>query len=64
LLPLAARFLTPNGICLFLKGATVEDELTAAERDWAFTAARFRSETSQEGVVLRISLLRRKGAIG
>jgi 16S rRNA (guanine527-N7)-methyltransferase len=63
LLPLAARFLMPDGICLFLKGATVEDELMAAERDWALTAERFRSETSSEGVVLRISLLRRKGTI-
>jgi 16S rRNA (guanine527-N7)-methyltransferase len=63
LLPLAARLLTPDGICLFLKGTTVGDELTAAEQDWAFTAERIRSETSPAGVVLRISLLRRKTAI-
>jgi 16S rRNA (guanine527-N7)-methyltransferase len=62
LLPLAARFLTPDGICLFLKGATVGDELAAAERDWAFAAGRIGSETSPEGVVLQISLLRRREA--
>lgn len=60
LLPLAARLLAPDGICLFLKGTTVGDELAAAEQDWAFTTERIGSETSSEGVVLRISLLRRK----
>jgi 16S rRNA (guanine527-N7)-methyltransferase len=63
LLPLAARFLAADGICLFLKGTTVGDELAAVEKDWAFTAARIKSETSSEGVVLRISLLRRKEPI-
>jgi 16S rRNA (guanine527-N7)-methyltransferase len=62
LLPLAARFVTPDGICLFLKGSTVEVELAAAERDWALTVARIGSETNPEGAVLRISLLQRKGA--
>jgi 16S rRNA (guanine527-N7)-methyltransferase len=62
LLPLAARFLTPDGICLFLKGTTVGDELAAAEQDWMFTAACTGSETSPEGAVLRISALRQKVA--
>ncbi len=64
LLPLAARFLAPDGICLFLKGATVAGELAAVEADWAFERARIGSETSPEGVVLRISLLRRKQPAG
>jgi 16S rRNA (guanine527-N7)-methyltransferase len=61
LLPLAARLLKPDGICLFLKGATVGDELAEAEQGWAFTERRIGSRTSPEGVVLRISLLRQKG---
>jgi 16S rRNA (guanine527-N7)-methyltransferase len=55
LLPLAARLLTDDGVCLFLKGAKVEDELTAAERDWAMTVDRVPSQTSVDGVVLRIA---------
>jgi 16S rRNA (guanine527-N7)-methyltransferase len=58
LLPLAARLLTDDGVCLFLKGAKVEDELTAAERDWAMTVDREPSRTSADGVVLRIAGLR------
>ena len=63
LLPLAARLLTQSGVCLFLKGAKVEDELTAAEPGWAMTVERFPSRTSAEGVVLRLSGLRGKEAI-
>jgi 16S rRNA (guanine527-N7)-methyltransferase len=55
LLPLAARFLTGDGICLFLKGAKVDDELTAAARDWAMTVDRLPSRTSADGTVLRIA---------
>jgi len=61
LLPLAARFLAPGGACLFLKGVKVGEELTEAERAWEMVTERFPSETSPEGVVLRISGLRRKG---
>jgi 16S rRNA (guanine527-N7)-methyltransferase len=57
LLPLAARLLTQDGICLFLKGARVEDELAAAEPDWTMTIQRIPSQTSPEGIVLRLSAL-------
>ena len=60
LLPLAARFLTPDGTCLFLKGANVAEELAAAEQAWTMEVDRHPSETSPEGVVLRVSGLRRK----
>lgn len=58
LLPLAARLLTDDGVCLLLKGAKVEDELAAAERDWAMTVDRVPSRTSADGVVLRLTGLR------
>ncbi|MDR3529001.1 MAG: 16S rRNA (guanine(527)-N(7))-methyltransferase RsmG [Rhodopila sp.] len=57
LLPLAARFLTADGACLFLKGAKVDDELTAAEKEWAMTVSRVPSKTSADGVILRITEL-------
>jgi len=58
LLPLAARFLTDDGMCLLLKGAKAEAELAAVDRDWAMTAQRVPSRTSADGVVLRITGLR------
>jgi 16S rRNA (guanine527-N7)-methyltransferase len=62
LLPLAARMLTRDGICLFLKGAKVEEELAAAERDWTMSVERIPSRTSPDGVILRVGQLRKKGA--
>lgn len=58
LLPLAARLLAEDGICLFLKGTKVDEELRTAERDWVMKVDRMPSQTSAEGVVLRISGLR------
>jgi 16S rRNA (guanine527-N7)-methyltransferase len=60
LLPLAARLLTQDGLCLFLKGVKVEEELTEITGDWAMTVDRIVSQTSPEGVVLRLSGLRKK----
>jgi 16S rRNA (guanine527-N7)-methyltransferase len=61
LLPLAVRFLTTQGVCLFLKGAKAEEELDAAKRDWAMTVDRIPSQTSPDGVVLRFGALRAMG---
>jgi 16S rRNA (guanine527-N7)-methyltransferase len=60
LLPLAVRLLAPNGVCLFLKGAKVDEELSEASRDWTMMVDRVGSQTSPEGVVLRLSGLRKK----
>jgi 16S rRNA (guanine527-N7)-methyltransferase len=60
LLPLASRFLADDGVCLLLKGARVEEEVAAAERDWAMRVERVPSGTGAEGVVLRIGGLRRR----
>jgi 16S rRNA (guanine527-N7)-methyltransferase len=38
----------------------VEEELTAADRDWAMTVTRVPSQTAADGVVLRLSDLRRR----
>lgn len=58
LLPLAARLLTDDGVCLLMKGAKVEEELALAEPDWAMTVDRVPSKTGGDGVILRITGLR------
>jgi 16S rRNA (guanine527-N7)-methyltransferase len=60
LLPLAARLLTDDGVCLLLKGARAEEELAAAAKDWAMDVERMRSRTHPEGIVLRLAGLRAK----
>jgi 16S rRNA (guanine527-N7)-methyltransferase len=57
LLPLAARLLTPDGICLLLKGAKAAAELAAAEQDWTMNVRRVPSQTHADGIILRISFL-------
>lgn len=58
LLAYAAPLLAPGGTCLFLKGRSVEDELTAAASDWHMKVERFPSRTDEEAAILRIGLLR------
>lgn len=59
LLPLAAPFLKPGGLCLFLKGRGVEEELTAARKYWRFSLNQIASVTDPEGRVLEVKGLRR-----
>jgi 16S rRNA (guanine527-N7)-methyltransferase len=60
LLPMAARLLTADGVCLLLKGAKAEEELAAVAKDWTMDMERLPSRTSPEGVVLRLTGLRAK----
>lgn len=59
LLALAAPMLAPDGVCLFPKGRTVEDELTAASREWHMQIERFPSRTSQAATILRLRKIAR-----
>lgn len=61
LLPMAARLLTPDGVCLLLKGAKVDDELAAVEQDWSMAVTRIPSKTGADGVVLRLERLIPRG---
>ncbi len=61
LLGLALPLLAPGGICLFLKGARVEEELAAARRRWRMTVRRRRSRSAPEGVVLELGGLAHAG---
>jgi 16S rRNA (guanine527-N7)-methyltransferase len=62
LLPLAARLLAPDGICLLLKGARVQEELTAAAGAWTLDAEQVPSRTHTDGVILRVTRLAPKGS--
>ena len=55
LLTLAAPLLAKNGVCLFLKGANADAELTAAAAGWHMRAERFPSQTAPSASILRIS---------
>jgi 16S rRNA (guanine527-N7)-methyltransferase len=59
LLDLAAPLLTPDGICLFLKGASVQPELTESASQWHMQGELIQSQTSYNAHILRISNLSR-----
>jgi 16S rRNA (guanine527-N7)-methyltransferase len=52
LLKFAARFAGPHTACLFLKGARVEEELTAAGKAWTMAVSRYPSRADPGGSVL------------
>lgn len=54
LLDYAARFSRRSTVCLFLKGASVERELTEAASEWKMTAIRHPSLTHPDGVLLEL----------
>ena len=59
LIGLAAPFLHPatpdvDAVCLFLKGAQAEQELTDARKSWKIAVERFQSLAEPAGCVLRI----------
>ena len=58
LLALAAPLLAPDGVCLFPKGRTVADELTAARRQWHMQVERFPSRTMPSATILRLCEIR------
>jgi 16S rRNA (guanine527-N7)-methyltransferase len=55
LLRWAAPLLAPGGICLFPKGRSVQDELTAAAARWHMHIVRSSSRTDPTATILRIS---------
>jgi 16S rRNA (guanine527-N7)-methyltransferase len=60
LLALAAPFLGPETVCLFLKGERVAQELTVARRAWKMTASCHASLSDPRGVVLKVSEIARE----
>jgi 16S rRNA (guanine527-N7)-methyltransferase len=60
LLNWAEPYLTPQTVCLFLKGAKAEDELTLAGRSWNMAVERHGSLTDPSGVILKLSDIERR----
>jgi 16S rRNA (guanine(527)-N(7))-methyltransferase RsmG len=61
LLPLGHRLLAPDGIALFPKGRSAEQELTAAAPHWTMHVERFPSRTDPSATILRLSEIRPVG---
>ena len=59
LLELAAPFLGPHGVCLFLKGRTARDELTLAEKSWKMRPRLLPSTTDPGGMLLILEAIAR-----
>jgi 16S rRNA (guanine527-N7)-methyltransferase len=60
LLDYAANWLAPNGICLFLKGRSVADELTEAQKNWKMQVSSFLSRSDAAAMILRIDQISRR----
>lgn len=54
LLKVSAPLLAPGGLCLFLKGAQVENELTQAAKEWKIKPKLFTSRADSTGIVLQL----------
>ncbi len=59
LLSYAEPMLAAGGVCLFLKGAGAADEIEEAAQGRDFSSAEFPSKTAEDGVILRVSNLRK-----
>ncbi len=63
LLDLARPLLSPQGVCLFLKGENVENELTEANHLWHIDYERHNSRADPRGTILSVTdFHRRTGA--
>lgn len=61
LLGWSARLLAPGGICVFPKGRSVDEELTAAVSEWHMKVESITSPTDHAARILRISEIERVG---
>jgi len=62
LLSLAAPLLLKDGVALFPKGRTAENELTKARREWHMQVRRIPSRTAPGATILMLSEIHRAGA--
>ncbi len=64
LLALALPHLAPDGVCLFPKGASYEDELKAAASLWRMTVERCKNPLNAEACILKLGNIRHAGKPG
>jgi 16S rRNA (guanine527-N7)-methyltransferase len=62
LLDLAAPFLRPHTVALFLKGRAAADELTLAGQRWKMAADLLPSQSDPTGTILRLDHIERSGS--
>lgn len=55
LLKMAEKLLKPSTICLFLKGKNLDPELAKAQKLWAMNLRRMPSASDPEGILLRLT---------
>ena len=60
LLVLAERFIGPDTVCLFSKGAQAGQEVTVARQSWSMDIACHASRSNERGVILCLKGLRRR----
>lgn len=61
LLGYAETVLAPGGRCLFLKGRAWREELTEAEKQWTMAVEMIPSRSDDEGVILKLNGISRRG---
>ncbi len=61
LLGYAEVVLAPGGQCLFLKGRSWREELTEAEKQWTMAVETIPSRSDDQGVILKLNGLSRRG---
>jgi 16S rRNA (guanine527-N7)-methyltransferase len=59
LLDLAVEFSNKHSILLFLKGRTVDQELTRAQKEWSMRVDQIPSRTDPKGTILRLEAISR-----
>jgi 16S rRNA (guanine527-N7)-methyltransferase len=64
LLALAAPHLAPNGVCLFPKGRSYEEELKAAETHWRMEVERCKNPFDAEACILKLGKIHHAGKSG
>jgi len=63
LLGYAQHFRGTRTVCLFLKGQSVDSELTEAHKSWSIKALRHESRSDPSGVILEVREFRHDGAL-
>jgi len=61
LLALALPHLTPDGIALFPKGETADQEIKTAQSHWHMNVERCKNQNDPRGIILKVSGLRHAG---
>ncbi len=64
LLALAVPHLTPDGVCLFPKGRSYEEELKAAETGWRMSVERCKNPFDADACILKLGNIHHAGKPG